>query len=192
MPLPLPLADTDRMGIVLPLESGGLLRDGRHVRIRPILPADAPLLVEFHERLSINTTRLRFFTALRHLSEEFATRLCNVDFKKRCAFVLSLPGDDAIRGVGRYEGESPNSAEVAFVVEDDLQGVGVGPLLLERLVEQARENGFTRLTAIVLGENSSMLTMFRDSAYRPEIHSEGSTAMVKLDIRKPTVAASAG
>jgi GNAT superfamily N-acetyltransferase len=168
----------------IPRETTVTLRDGRAARLRPILSDDAPLLREFHDRLSQNTTRLRFFTPLRHLSEEFAKHLCTVDYDKRCAFVLSFPGDNEIHGVGRYEWESPHSAEVAFVVEDSLQGQGIGTLLLNRLAEQARKQGFERFTAVVLCENDSMLSLFRDTDYAPEITMQGSLAFVKLDISK--------
>lgn len=160
------------------------MRGGRRCRIRPITPEDVPLLVAFHEGLSLRTTRLRFFSPLRHLSPEFADHLCSVDFKRRCAFVVSFDGDDAIHAVGRYEWESAHSAEVAFVVEDELQGMGIGTALLERLVEHARRHGFRRMTAVVLGENDSMLNLFRESPYTPEIHMEGAMAFVKLDIRR--------
>jgi GNAT superfamily N-acetyltransferase len=165
-----------------PGERIATLRDGREVRIRPITPADVPLLMEFHERLSVNTTRLRFFTPLRRLSPDFAKHLCTVDYTKRCAFVVSFPGDNSIHGVGRFEAESRRSAEVAFVVEDAMQGLGIGKLLLDRLVEQARLRGYDRLTAVVLCENDSMLTLFRESPYHAEISMEGSQAFVKMDI----------
>ncbi|MBK6562334.1 MAG: GNAT family N-acetyltransferase [Dehalococcoidia bacterium] len=174
-----------------PGEKIGMLRDGREVRIRPIAPEDAGHLMEFHSRLSVNTTRLRFFTPLRRLSPEFAHHLCTVDFKKRCAFVVCLPGEDEIRGVGRFEAESRRSAEVAFVVEDAMQGLGMGKLLLDRLVEQARRCGYERLTAVVLCENDSMLTLFRDSAFSPEITVEGDQAFVKMDIGGTTLGAAA-
>ena len=106
------------------------LRDGRTIVFRPISPEDAAALQEFHERLSRETTRLRYFSAKPHLSEEMAERFTTVDFSDRAAFVACFPGEDAIRGVGRYEREAPHSAEVAFVVEDDLQTLGIGGALL--------------------------------------------------------------
>lgn len=169
--------------IRVPPETVHVLRDGRTIRVRPVTPADLERLRAFHDRLSLNTTRLRFFTPLKHLTLTFAEHLCNVDFDKRCAFVLSFPEDDDIHGVGRYEAESPTSAEVAFVIEDALQGLGIGPILLERLVAQAKARAFTRLTAVVLCENHSMLTLFRDSPYHAEVHIEREQAFVKLDIR---------
>ena len=169
----------------VPPETLAVLRDGREVRVRPIRPDDAPRLARFHDRLSQNTVRLRFFTPLKHLSPQFAQHLSEVDFTGRCAFVISFPGDDEIHAVGRYEAEAAHSAEVAFVVEDSMQGLGMGALLLDRLVSHARANGFERLTAAVLCENTTMLTLFRESPFVPEIHMQGSTAFVKLDIRLP-------
>ncbi len=178
------------MKLRIPPETLAVLRDGRTVRIRPILPGDMERLREFHDRLSVNTTRLRFFTPMKHLSREFATHLTSVDFVKRCAFVVSPLEEDTIHAVGRYEAESPRSAEVAFVVEDALQGLGIGTLLLERLVKHAREHGYHRLTAVVLCENAQMLSIFRDAPYEPEIHMQGDTAFVRLDIRRNHHAAS--
>jgi len=166
----------------LPPERRAHLRDGREVRIRPIRPDDAERLCAFHDRLSTRTARLRFFSPLKHLSPDFAKRLTSVDFVKRCAFVISPVDSDTIHAVGRYEGETRRSAEVAFVVEDTLQGQGIGPLLLERLAEHARDQGFTRFSAVTLGENSQMLAMFRESPYDAEIHMERDLAFVRLDI----------
>ena len=166
------------MDIRIPPETRRLLRDGRLARIRPIVPSDAPLLMEFHERLSIQTTRLRFFTPMRHLAPEFAMRLTEVDFATRCAFVVSFPGEDAIHGVGRYEGEAEHSAELAFVVEDTLQGLGIGSILLERLAAHALSHGFIRFSAIVLGENDSILTLFREAPYPVEIKRQADLAFV--------------
>lgn len=171
------------MRLELPPETVATLHDGQKIRVRPIRPDDSERLREFHSRLSRNTLRLRFFTPLQKLSAEFAQHLCEVDFLRRCAFVVSFSGNDDIHGVGRYEAESAWSAEVAFVVEDHMQGMGMGVLLLERLVAHAREAGFERLTAVVMGENSSMLTLFRESPFSPEIHHQGSMAFVKMDIR---------
>lgn len=140
----------------------------------------------------MNTTRLRFFSPLRHLSPDFANHLSAVDFKKRCAFVVSPVNDDTIHGVGRYEAQTRRSAEVAFVVEDAFQGLGIGPLLLDRLVEHARECGFTRFSAVALCENSQMLSLFRESPYHANFHVERDLAFIRMDIRPAPVGAESG
>ncbi len=152
---------------------------------RAIEPGDAPRLQAFHERLSRETTRLRFFTAMAHLSGGMAERFAEVDFGDRAAFVACFPGEEAIRGVGRYERESEHSAEVAFVVEDSLQSLGIGGVLLRMLAEHAQGENIERLTAMTLAENRGMLTVFRESGFPTDVHFEGPTAYVRIDIRMP-------
>lgn len=164
------------------------LRDGRKMCFRPIEAEDAPRLQAFHERLSRETTRLRFFTAMPHLSGQMAERFAEVDFGDRAAFVACFPGEEAVRAVGRYERESGHSAEVAFVVEDDLQSLGIGGVLLRMLAEHAQGEKIERLTAITLAENQGMLTVFRESGFPTDVHFEGQTAYVRMDIRAPGTA----
>ncbi|GIW19502.1 MAG: hypothetical protein KatS3mg064_2659 [Tepidiforma sp.] len=125
---------------------------------------------------------MRYFTPRRRLTEEVARHLCTVDFRDRAAFVASPLESDAIHGIGRYERDAPHSAEVAFIVEDSLQGNGIGPALLHRLAEHARTQGIERFTAAVLYENTPMLTVFRNSPFRPQVSVEHDCAFVKLDL----------
>jgi GNAT superfamily N-acetyltransferase len=55
------------------------------------------------------------------------------------------------------------SAEVAFTVVQDYQGLGVASMLMRRIVSIAREKGFTRLEADVLESNRGMLGVFKAS-----------------------------
>ena len=64
-------------------------------------------------------------------------------------------------GVARYvrSAEDGESAEAAVAVVDDWQGRGLGHLLLERLVERAREEGVRRFTALVQAENRPAIAL---------------------------------
>lgn len=52
-------------------------------------------------------------------------------------------------------------AEAAFVVRDDHQRQGIGPLLLAHLADHARREGITDLVAETLPENASILRLLR-------------------------------
>src|SRR5436305_1976676 len=70
-------------------------------------------------------------------------RLSTVDYDDRFALVAEL-GDDVV-AVARYERLNVASdAEVAFTVQDDQQGRGLGTLMLEHLAGIARQQGITR------------------------------------------------
>jgi GNAT superfamily N-acetyltransferase len=159
------------------------LSDGRRICYRRIRPDDAERLQAFHSRLSRETTRLRFFSPMPRLNNKMASYFVDVDFDQRCALVAHFPGEDEIRGVGRYERDSKHAAEVAFVVEDALQGLGIGRMLMKLLAEHARAMGIDRLTAMTLAENLGMLTVFRECGHPTDITFEGETAHVKIDIR---------
>jgi GNAT superfamily N-acetyltransferase len=158
------------------------LRNGRDIIIRPIRPDDGPRLSEHFSRLSPHSRRLRFFAPMKTLQSAFALRLANVDFVDRAAFVAAYPGEETLRGVGRYAREEDGSLEVAFVIDDDMHGLGLGTELLYHLAALARKNGFNRLSAQVLEENNEMLAVFRGSGFPLRARSDGTVIHVEMDI----------
>jgi RimJ/RimL family protein N-acetyltransferase len=138
-----------------------VLRDGAVVRIRPIVPADAPRLVALYDRLSLDTRYHRFFSSMRRLPPDWARFLAGVDHRTRLALVVESPDDpDALIAVARYEpGGAPDTAEVAFVVEDAWQNRGLGTVLFQRLLRAAAANGVRRFRAWVLADNRRMLDL---------------------------------
>lgn len=145
-------------------EADVLLRDGAPAHIRPIRPEDHDVFVEFYARVSDQSKYFRFFSPMPRLSERDLSRFLNVDHKDRVAFVLTLR--ERIIAVGRYDVVRPGEAEVAFLVEDQHQGRGIGQLLLEHLAQAGRERGVDRFVAEVLPDNARMIQTFRDAGYR--------------------------
>jgi len=143
-----------------------LLTDGRVVQVRPIEPTDADRLLKFHESLSPETTRLRFFAVHPYLNDTELARFTTVDHHDREALVALV--EDALIGVARYDREpGTDEAEIAFVVADAWQGSGVGSLLLEHLAARARTEGVTRFVADTLSENRRMQNVFANSGLAP-------------------------
>jgi len=145
-------------------EADVLLRDGRTAHIRPIRPSDSELLVEFYGRVSEESKYYRFFAPMPTLSARDVARFTQVDHVDRVAFVMTV-GEQMI-AVGRYDVVLDAEAEVAFLVEDQHQGRGVGQLLLEHLAQAGRERGVEKFIAEVLPDNTRMIQVFRDAGYR--------------------------
>ena len=158
------------------------LADGRHVTIRRIQPDDAPRLQRSIARMSPETRRLRFFTPLKALTDDFAEHLANVDFVDRAAYVVCLEDEDDVRAVGRYELDGPGTAEVAFAVEDEFQHLGIATELLQHLAAHARQNEIAVFTAIVLAENQDMLEVFRHGGFEFSASSNGSVVNVSMQL----------
>lgn len=159
-----------------------LASDGGVVHLRPIVPDDSDRIVDFHSRLSERTRYLRYFGPTPTLAPREIARMTTVDHHQRVALVAELGGE--IIAVGIYEGLAdagkPESAEVAFVVADEHQGRGLGPILLEHLAGAAAENGITRFEAEVLSENPNMVVVFRDAGYQLTRSFDGSTVHVEF------------
>jgi RimJ/RimL family protein N-acetyltransferase len=81
--------------------------------------------------------------------------------------VLDKDGSDQIVGGGRYIRIDPSgtgqSAEVAFLIDDAHQGLGIGSRLFKHLVAIGRESGITQFEAEVLPSNAAMLGLFARS-----------------------------
>ena len=80
--------------------------------------------------------------------------------------VVTTPcGDEeTIIGAGRYvvgeAADSGRSAEVAFMVEEDYQGLGIASHLLRHLIQIGRQKNVSRFVADVLSGNQAMLRVF--------------------------------
>ncbi|CAM01096.1 bifunctional GNAT family N-acetyltransferase/acetate--CoA ligase family protein [Saccharopolyspora erythraea] len=162
-------------------EADVVLSDGGTVHLRPIRPEDAEGLIAFHSRLSDRTRYFRYFGPYPRMPKRDVDRFSQVDYVKRVALVALL-GDDIV-AVGRFDrlGDQ-DSAEVAFVVQDEHQGRGLGSILLEHLAAAARERGLRRFVAEVLAENSTMVRVFRDAGYQVRRAMEEGVVHLEFDI----------
>jgi acetyl coenzyme A synthetase (ADP forming)-like protein len=163
-------------------ESDILLRDGSSLHLRPIKPDDVSALLEFHKRLSPRSVYFRYFSPLPELGEERARVLASVDYHNTFALVGELGG--RLVGVARYyrDDKAPDRAEVAFLIEDALQGRGIATRMLERLAEIAREKGVTTFDAYVLGDNRKMMDVFMHTGFAVERRLDGGVFQVTFPI----------
>ncbi len=145
------------------------LRDGRSVTLRAIRPDDKGLLIDALGKMSPQSLYLRLFSAKRKFSDEEMNQVTAVDFLNVVALVavLDKDGSGQIVGGGRYirigTSGTGQSAEVAFLIDDAYQGLGIGSRLFKHLVAIARESGITQFEAEVLPSNAAMLGLFARS-----------------------------
>ena len=134
------------------------LRDGRPTHIRALSPDDEAGMLAAIDRTNAESLRRRFFVTKRHFSENEKNFFLNVDFVRHVALVATMDegGRQIIVGGGRYVVTEPGVAEVAFVVIDAYQGLGIGAMLTRHLVNVARIAGLKELAADVLPENVAM------------------------------------
>jgi acetyl coenzyme A synthetase (ADP forming)-like protein len=168
-----------------------LLKDGSTVRMRPVKQEDALALHALFERLSPRSLYLRYHRAVREVTEDEVRRFTDVDYEDRFALAATLgePPDERIIAVGLYSRTAPDRAEVAFTVEDSHQGRGIATQLLDQLAVAARDHGIHTFEADVLGENRSMMDVFRDSGFPVESRIKYGTYHVAFPIEQTEEAA---
>ncbi|MFN8035597.1 MAG: GNAT family N-acetyltransferase [Acidimicrobiia bacterium] len=164
--------------------SNVVLADGGVVHLRPIRPDDDRGLLATFRRLSRESVYLRFFSPMPELSSAQLHHLTNVDYRDRFALVAEL-GDEIV-GVARYDRiQGTGEAEVAFTVQDDQQGRGLGTIMLEHLAAVGRDRGLSRFVATTLPQNRRMLGVFRDAGFEVERAFEEGVVQVSFPI-EPT------
>jgi acetyltransferase len=140
------------------------LKNGTKLVIRPIRPEDEPALARFHSTLSDESVYRRYFTQIKlesRIRHERLTRLCFIDYDRQMGLVAEKPTSDGtpaeIIGIGRLV-KSPleSEAEVAAVISDEYQRMGLGRALVSRLLQFARDEKIERLSASVLSGNPAM------------------------------------
>lgn len=139
------------------------LTDGRTVLVRAVQPTDAPLLREGFANLSVESRHRRFLGARKALSDAEIAYLCSPDGDKHVAIGAALLEDDREipAGVARFIrlDDDPTTAEAAVTIVDDFQRLGLGKILLTRLVRAAREIGVERFEFTMLEGNDPMLRL---------------------------------
>lgn len=153
------------------------LRDGGEVIVRPVVPTDAPLLLEgFAEHFSDQSRYQRFLSSKSTLSPRELAYFTDIDHDRHEAIGALDPTTGEGVGIARFVRDATGSprAEAAVAVADEWQGRGLGGLLLERLAERAREIGVGEFTASLLTSNRAMLSLFEHLGRVRVHHEDGS------------------
>jgi acetyltransferase len=166
------------------------MKDGNRVTIRPIRPEDEPLMVKFHETLSDRSVYLRYFCTLslsRRVAHERLLRICFGDYDREIALVAERTdpgtGERQIIAVGRVNKlHGKNEAEVAVLVSDRYQNLGLGNELLQRVVQIARDEKLTQVSAEMLPDNRAMQVIMKRVGFQVRTGEDLTSIRAFLDL----------
>ena len=141
------------------------LRDQRPVIIRAIRPDDKGLIIDGLQNVSAESIYRRFLAIRKEITADGLKKVTEVDFVNAVALVavLEKDGNEQIVGGGRYIRTTEQKAEVAFLIGDPFQGLGIASLIFKHLAAIARDSGITEFEAEVLPSNEAMLRVFARS-----------------------------
>jgi hypothetical protein len=137
------------------------LRDGLAVRVRPVTPDDEDSVWEFLNDLSLDSRRLRFFSAATNLRAQAHLGVAGDDADHHGVLAIA-PGRGTVGHAVYVRAPHSERAEVAVVVADDLHHLGLATLLVIGLAQLAESRQITCFFAEVLPENGDMLAVFHD------------------------------
>ena len=167
-------------------EATATLPDGQLLHLRAIRPDDREKLHEGFYKLSKESVRDRFFSIKLNLTPEELTYLTEVDFLRHVAVVAELQNgsERSPVGVGRFVAskERPDHSEMAITVIDAMQGMGIGEILLNHLIEGARDLGIRHLDATVLAQNIRMSKLMRKTGLPLETRLEDGVKTLSLTL----------
>ncbi len=155
-----------------------LTSDGRIVHIRDILPTDLAELVALNDRASDRSIYLRYFSPNREAAQRYVTGLSEAGTGLRRALGAFEHG--RLLGLGVIEKAGDATAEFALLVADECHNCGIGTLLLEHLIAEARGAGIERFVAEVLATNAQMIHVMRDLGFAPITHVESGEMHVEF------------
>ena len=137
------------------------------VHVRPIGTRDRDAFCAWFGRLSAESRRQRFHSPKPKLTAGELTYLTDVDHVSHTALV-AVDASGQLIGEARYATARPGdrTADFAVTVADEWQGQGIGSRLGTRVIEAARANGMTGLTAITLWENTAAIALLRRLGFR--------------------------
>jgi len=174
------------------------LQDGRLVTIRAIRPEDKGRVADAIRKISPESLYRRTFSTKRELGDHELDQLTKVDFENVIALVAVMNEEkqDRIVGGGRYirigtSGALPK-AEVAFLIDDAHQGLGIGSRIFRHLVTIARTSGIVRFEAEVLPSNEGMLRLFTRSGLPVARTTSRDSIHVTIDLNAPDAAVNSG
>ena len=144
------------------------LRDGSTVRVREVRAGDVDGLRALLAGMSDDSRWLRFLSAGANLDKAAAA---GADPGDGAGLVVTAGSPERIVAHAMYAKESPERAELAFEVADELHGRGIATILLAHLAGVAAADGVGTFVAYVHPSNRRMIGVFRQSGFPVEVHS---------------------
>ena len=143
--------------------------DGETITIRPAKPVDERRIQEHYYTLDQEDIFRRFFHEKTSFERWEVENKSQIDYIKDMTLigVVGESGFDQVVAVAEYLLlVKSNMAEVAFTVNRDYQGKGLGKIFLKKMADAARENGIAGLVAYTAPQNRAMIGLFKTLPYK--------------------------
>ena len=152
---------------------------GKTVTVRPLADGDTDTVAALFDRLSPASRERRYHAAKPRLTSRELTYLAQVGPDSHI-IVAHVDGDPLPAGMARLVRDTSDrtAGELAFEVADAYQGRGIGSLLVELLLADARAAGIMRVDAWVQTSNRPALGLLQRILGRTTVRVEGAETLL--------------
>ncbi|MCA1856342.1 bifunctional acetate--CoA ligase family protein/GNAT family N-acetyltransferase [Massilia oculi] len=138
---------------------------GAPLLLRPIRPEDGPAHLAFFDALTPDDVRYRMFVRIRELQPSQLARFTQIDYDREMAFIATRPNAEGVAetlAVGRVVADPDNiTAEFAVTVRSDLKGMGLGTIMMRKLIDYCRARGTREIVGEALPQNGRITGMVK-------------------------------
>ncbi len=181
------LADSIRSVYPLKIEESREIA-GRRVLFRPARPTDERSIQEHFYNMDRRDVVRRFMHEKTAFFREDVAGVFQVDYMRDMAIVAVIgdPGFEQVIAVGGYFLEpATNTAEAAYSVDREWQGLGISSIIQRKLVETAREHGIQGFRAYTDPTNRAMIRLFKKLPYEVTTSYEGGMVVLEARFDRP-------
>lgn len=166
------------------------LKDGREIEVRPIRGEDSTNLLTFHNQLSEESIRFRYFHNKTGLSKSDLSHLTQINYDRQMAFIAEQTHEDGskeILGVSRIWTDPDNiRTEFSVIIRDDLQGLGLGSLLMKTIIAYAKGVGTLEMIGKIMVDNHPMRGLMKHLGFKSTYNLDEQVIDSVLTLNEPT------
>ncbi|MGB0733814.1 MAG: GNAT family N-acetyltransferase, partial [Pontibacterium sp.] len=170
-----------------------LRKSGRRATLRAIRGEDEPKHLAFFNSLSAESIRMRYFYSRGVPSHQELAMWTQIDYDREMAFIVTAPvisanGEDyETLGVVRAVTDADNvSSEFSVVIRDDLQGEGLGRMLMEKIIAYCKRRGTLQIEGSTLPKNKGMQGLAKKLGFTNRYNLEDEVVEMRLMLNEPT------
>ncbi|MEM3783447.1 MAG: GNAT family N-acetyltransferase [Candidatus Bathyarchaeia archaeon] len=142
------------------------LKDGRTVQIRTFRSQDKDKLIEMYESLSNDAVRWGMPPYTRErLEEGWFRNLQNI------TAIVAFHGDKIVGHAQIFKFphlRRKGTADLLTYIHQDFQGVGLGTVMLDKLIELAKKEGLHRIGLYVVADNEPAIRLYQKMGFKVE------------------------
>lgn len=150
------------------------LKNETEILLRSIKPEDEPLWLEMFNNFSESSVWNRFFNIVKDPSHQFRARFCDINYENEIAIVaISHDNGNKMLGVVRFTLDADKkSGELAFIVADPWQCLGLGTMMVEHLINICRKKKIETIYSFMLPNNYGAIRFLKKLGFRNDYSNE--------------------